>query len=199
MHVNKINGKLYIGQTCRTKVEQRYGKNGNQYKKCPIFYNAIQKYGWDNFKHIILFDNLSKEMADILEKELIKKYKTTEIEFGYNLNNGGQNTFDHRKIPVYQYSQNGIFIRKWSSSREVENEYEGYDYRGISRCCRRECKTYKGFVWSYTELDVEEIKNNMFNKNFKKVKQYTKNFEYINTYDSIKKASNATGVSYGNI
>ena len=58
MHKNKINGKVYIGQTC-TSLEERFGKNGIRYKGSTYFYNAIQKYGWDNFEHIILEDNIN--------------------------------------------------------------------------------------------------------------------------------------------
>ena len=75
VHINKINGKIYIGQTCRKNVKARYGKNGIQYQKCPRFWNAIQKYGWDNFEHIVLIENLTQEIADIVEVELIEKYK----------------------------------------------------------------------------------------------------------------------------
>ena len=57
MHKNKINGKVYIGQTY-TSLRARFGKNGIGYKGCPIFYNAIQKYGWDNFEHEILEENI---------------------------------------------------------------------------------------------------------------------------------------------
>lgn len=199
VHINKTNRKLYIGQTCRKIVEQRYGKNGNQYKKCPLFYNAIKKYGWNDFEHIVLFDNLSKEMADILEKELIKKYNTTDIEFGYNLNNGGQNTFEYKKIPVYQYTKDGKLVRKWNSAGAVEDEYDEYKFSSISRCCRKECKTYKGFIWSYVELSVKDINNIMNYKGLRKVKQYTKNCEYIKTYNSIKSASEITGSTYGSI
>ena len=53
-------------------MTDRYGKDGYQYHKCPYFWNAIQKYGWENFEHIVLIENLSKEVADIMESELIK-------------------------------------------------------------------------------------------------------------------------------
>ena len=60
VHINKINHKKYIGIT-KQKPEDRWGKNGENYKESPHFYAAIQKYGWDNFEHIILKENLTKE------------------------------------------------------------------------------------------------------------------------------------------
>ena len=53
-------------------MKDRYGKDGYQYHQCTHFWRAIQKYGWDNFEHIVLVENLSKEMANIIESELIK-------------------------------------------------------------------------------------------------------------------------------
>lgn len=89
IHKNKINGKLYIGQT--SQLPQKRWKNGKGYKTSPIFYNAILKYGWDNFEHIIFATNLSKDEADTLEENLIQKYQTQKNNFGYNIKNGGNN------------------------------------------------------------------------------------------------------------
>lgn len=88
-HVNKINGKRYIGITKR-KPEERWGSNGSNYNSSPHFYNAIKKYGWDNFEHEVLFENLSKDEACEKEKELIKIYNTTDRRFGYNSTTGGE-------------------------------------------------------------------------------------------------------------
>ena len=90
MHKNKVNGKKYIGQTCQ-KPEYRWGKEGKGYEQCPLFYSAIQKYGWDNFEHTIILTGLSAEEANLKEQELISFYKTTQKEFGYNLQKGGNN------------------------------------------------------------------------------------------------------------
>ena len=87
MHTNKTNGKKYIGITSQ-KPEDRW-KNGKGYHDNIYFCSAIQKYGWDGFEHIVLFDNLSKEEAENKEIELIKKIKTTDRECGYNIQNGG--------------------------------------------------------------------------------------------------------------
>ena len=86
-HRNKINGKIYIGITMQTP-EQRW-RHGEGYKSSPHFYAAIQKYGWDNFEHNILFQNLTKEEACKKEQELIAKYNSMNREYGYNSTSGG--------------------------------------------------------------------------------------------------------------
>ena len=86
------NGKVYIGQTGRLP-EERWCK-GNGYRGSTLFYNAIKKYGWDNIKHIILFENLSKEDADRIEISLIKKYQEQGI--CYNIREGGNGDIPHK-------------------------------------------------------------------------------------------------------
>ena len=83
------NGKIYIGQTCK-KPNDRW-RNGNGYKN-QVFYRAIKKYGWDNFKHEILFEKLTKEEADQKEIELISYYDSANPEKGYNVALGGFST-----------------------------------------------------------------------------------------------------------
>lgn len=86
MHISP-NGKRYIGITQNCLKRWR---NGLGYWQNKYFYSAIQKYGWDNFEHIIIADNLSLYDAEKMEVELITKYNTTEREFGYNHAEGGK-------------------------------------------------------------------------------------------------------------
>ena len=51
IHINTTNGKRYYGITCQ-EVEKRW-KNGKGYYKNKYFTKAINKYGWDNFEHIV--------------------------------------------------------------------------------------------------------------------------------------------------
>lgn len=83
------NGKVYIGVTS-TSVYKRWA-NGNGYKHQNAIGNAIKKYGWENFSHEILATNLNKDDAFAMEISLIKKYRSDEKEFGYNLSSGGEN------------------------------------------------------------------------------------------------------------
>ena len=87
-HINKINNKRYIGIT-KQNPSLRWGSNGINYKGSPVFWNALQKYGWNNFEHEILYSNLSKEDACHIEKKLIMEYKTQDRNFGYNITEGG--------------------------------------------------------------------------------------------------------------
>lgn len=89
MHINKINNKKYIGITKR-KPELRW-ENGKGYKNNEFFSNAILKYGWDGFEHRIIYENLTFEEACELEKDLIKKHKSNQRKFGYNIEGGGSN------------------------------------------------------------------------------------------------------------
>ena len=87
-HINKINGKRYIGIT-KQNPESRWGTDGTNYKSSPYFYSAIQKYGWDNFSHEILFNGLTKEEACDKEIELIAYFQTQDKQHGYNIMEGG--------------------------------------------------------------------------------------------------------------
>lgn len=82
------NGKKYIGITKR-KPNKRW-QNGYGYKTQKHFYRAIQIYGWNNIKHIILFDNLNYQQACNKEVELIKLFNTNNYNYGYNISSGGE-------------------------------------------------------------------------------------------------------------
>lgn len=89
IHKNKINNKVYIGQTCQ-KPEYRWN-HGEGYKQQEYFYSAIQKYGWDSFEHIIVRNNLSLEEANYWEEYYIKQYNSRNKQYGYNISPGGNN------------------------------------------------------------------------------------------------------------
>ena len=77
------NGKMYIGITGQKAIYR--WDNGNGYKKSPLFTIAIKAYGWDNIKHIVLIEGITKELAKECEIALISKYRTNCLDYGYNL------------------------------------------------------------------------------------------------------------------
>ena len=80
------SGKVYVGITKR-KPEYRWNHGKNYRKDQLLFYRAIQKYGWDNFTHVILYTGLSERDAKNIEISLIKQYKALGIS--YNMTDGG--------------------------------------------------------------------------------------------------------------
>lgn len=81
------NGKRYVGQT-RNRPEQRWS-NGHGYDSQQHFRRAIEKYGWDNFEHVVLCSVSSKEDADFLERWFISRWDTCNPDKGYNRAAGG--------------------------------------------------------------------------------------------------------------
>lgn len=86
-HTNMTNGKVYIGVTSQKPSRRWHGGSG--YRDQPVFWNAIQKYGWEGFSHEILHQGLSQSDAFRLEQEYIEQYKSSEREYGYNISGGG--------------------------------------------------------------------------------------------------------------
>lgn len=91
---NKINNKVYIGKT-----KSDFNKRMNQHKHDALhsnkfnfyFYNAIRKYGWDNFIWEILTETDSESKLNALEKLYIATYgKMCNI---YNCTNGSDGGF----------------------------------------------------------------------------------------------------------
>ena len=87
-HTNLINNKCYIGITSQKNPNKRWD-NGRGYKNNSYFWNAIQKYGWDNFSHEILYRDLTKARAEEEEIKLIKHFQSNMHDFGYNIESGG--------------------------------------------------------------------------------------------------------------
>lgn len=85
------DGKKYIGATCQ-KLSRRW-RNGESYKNCSRFAEAIEKIGWENIQHEVLEADLTREEADEKEREYIEKFHTTEANYGYNLQGGGRTNF----------------------------------------------------------------------------------------------------------
>lgn len=83
------NGKKYYGITGQKKVESRWN-NGRNYKSNQHFTRAINKYGWDNIEHIIIYDDLTESEAKELEQYFIQWYDTTNRAYGYNKSLGGE-------------------------------------------------------------------------------------------------------------
>lgn len=109
------NGKVYIGMT--SQIPYKRWHYGNGYGNNNAMGRAIKKYGWKNIKHIILKENLSKLDAEYYESYYIQKYKSNNIDFGYNSTNGGMLGTKVNSTTRKKYSANRVGI-KFSKSHK---------------------------------------------------------------------------------
>lgn len=91
---NKINNKVYIGQTVRT-LEERIAEHKR--KRLSLISKAIKKYGIENFEIEIIDSADTMELLNEKEVDWINKFKCV-VPYGYNQCEGGGNTkgFHHR-------------------------------------------------------------------------------------------------------
>lgn len=157
-HVNKINNKVYIGITCKASPELRWGKNGSNYY-LQVFGKAIEKYGWDNFEHIILFEGIGENEAKRIEKELIKEQKEKYgVNSCYNISAGGEGGLNTYKI--YCNETGEVF----NSAEEVINKQKHYKTttpNDIMLCC----KFYKEYIkmpWINKNYHYQFLKKNNY-------------------------------------
>lgn len=80
------SGKSYIGLT--KDYDGRCKQHQAEYSPCIAFLAAIKKYGWDNFIHEILVENVTLDAANILETQFIFEHQSL-FPGGYNLKSGG--------------------------------------------------------------------------------------------------------------
>jgi len=89
---NKVNGKVYIGQTgkfSQRKAQHIYDAFG---KKCNfVFHKALRKYGIEQFEWSIIWTG-EKSLIDEMEMYFINSYKSI-IPNGYNMLSGGKSIF----------------------------------------------------------------------------------------------------------
>ena len=88
---NKINGKIYIGQTIKTLQKRINGhiSNGNRYNY--KFANAIKKYGADGFEWEIIEECKTIKQLNEREEYWIKELNSMDSRIGYNVKYGGNN------------------------------------------------------------------------------------------------------------
>lgn len=111
---NKINGKIYIGQTTNT-LKKRWSQHKSDKKGyCKLLFFALNKYGENSFSVETL--DYAENIEELNDKEKYYiEYLNTLAPNGYNLLTGGNNRTHHE-----------ISKRKMSESRKgVDNPMYG--------------------------------------------------------------------------
>lgn len=186
-YTNKVNGKVYIGQT-RNSLKRR-ASGGSGYKN-TVFAKAIKKYGWKNFEGEILQDDIrTQEEANLAEIYFINLYNSRDSNYGYNMSPGGN--ISKEGEPVYQYTLDGKFLEEYASANAA-NKKLNIDSTSILSVCNNKRMSAGGYIWSHEKH--EQIEPIPLDTRTIPVYQYDMFGNYLVEY---KNAFDA-GIKYGN-
>lgn len=206
-HISPI-GKSYVGITSQNP--KRRFQNGAGYITQPAFNRAIEKYGWENFKHEILEENLTEKEACEKEDYYIKKFNSVAPN-GYNSRGGGIHGRTSG-FPVMQYFNNepvNFFenvaqalemlniapqtIHKYNSA---ENNICGYHFEMLPEIVPNNIPAEYYEIFNEGHLNIREmVKENarriIVERNkegTRPINQYDLDGHYIRTFSSINEA-----------
>ena len=181
------NGKIYIGIT-KQDVKTRW-KNGHGYDNNRHFKRAINKYGWENIIHEVLFKNLTKEEACLMEKFYIQLYNSSNPKCGYNNSLGGEKGALHSENSKKKISEAQTGRKLSQSTKEkMSNAHKGI--KKTKEHKKHISEGRKGIIFS--EEHKQKIRD----------AQITRKVICLTTgeiFEDIKSATNKYSIAEGNI
>ena len=192
------DGLYYFGQT--QKVEKRWECNGIRYKGTAL-QPYIEKYGWDNIQHIVLFENQTRENALWIEDFLIETAREDGVcinkqrsgliskEEGYD-----KKYYEENKDKKLEYQQQYREQNK-EQIREYQKQYREQNKDKINEQKRNYYERNKEKFKEYREQNKEQIREyqRQYQREYKeqnkdKIREY--NREYQREYRQRKKLEN---------
>lgn len=218
---NKINNKVYIGQTVKTRPSDRFSQHRyiarhlEQEKSNSYLHQAMAKYGVDNFAF---------EVVEIVENDKLNEREQYWINFydslvphGYNLTIGGEGTSgfsrpqtleekEKRKQSNKQfYIDHPDALQKLSQRTKQLWEDEGYRKRvteGNKQFAQEHPDLNKGqnnpmYGKRHTEEALSKIQSYATTRKVKIIQLDKDTLQEIQIFSGVKDAEKALGVSHG--
>ena len=195
------SSKVYIGIT-KFDPKYRWLNNGRGYKTQTTLFNAIIKYGWINFKHEILYKNLSEEQALDKEEELIQQYKSYDRRYGYNISLRGpkygafikERIIKSRRLPiaplpnwknrgkiVHKKDANGTIIRTYRSIHELAVDLNTPIETLRTRLNKYKTLIYNDYIYEYAKVQVPKVEMlDLSGEHIKTFNSLSEAYKYIN-------------------
>ena len=171
---NKVNGKIYVGQTTRS-MDVRWGSHARGANRTGVFDRAIRLYGKDNFFREEIATAFDQDELDRMERLFIVEFDS-RVPAGYNVLPGGSGYKEmgpeqKRKISVAQKGRHPSSRRVTclDLASGIERSYlsmnmavlDGFDRNIIRGCCCGKFYHHRLHRWkwsadlSYPEIDLK--------------------------------------------
>lgn len=184
-----INRKCYIGKTNNLKeriiYHKKCSKSKNKKFKNILFYKAIRKYGFDNFKWEILKECDTLEILNLLETFMIMVHHSHISEGGYNMTWGGDGgdifTYNPKKEQIREkHRQNLMGNRYWLGKHHTEKTKQkmSIKHKGLKKGIKltEEHKKKIGLAFKGKKLSEEhkkKIRLSNIGKHYKRIDLFT--------------------------
>lgn len=218
---NKINNKIYVGQTIKTRPTDRFSQHRyiarhlEQEKNSSYLHQAMAKYGVDNFTFEII-ETVKNDELNEREQYWIDFYNSLTPQ-GYNLTTGGEGTPNFSRSQTLEekekrkQSNKQFYINHPEALQELSQRtkklWEDEEYR------KKVTESNKRFAQEHPDLNKGQ-NNPMYGKHHTKealakiqahaatrktkIVQLDKDtLEEIQVFNGIKDAEKALGVSHG--
>ncbi len=152
---NSINDAVYVGIT-RTSLEARYRAHKHSAKRGVVtpLYSLIRKYGFENFR-IVLISEFQHE-TDLLaaEKALIQAYRISGSRC-LNILDGGESYF-----PIKDWEAQKAKLRKARAGRKpaLGMKHSDENKKLFSECGKRRWDMYGRYPSNVTDLSFKDAK-----------------------------------------
>ena len=163
-HVTPDN-MYYFGAT--SNIKRRWSNNGAKYKKTSL-QPYIEKFGWDNIQHIVLFENQTRENALWIEDFLI----TTAREDGVCINK-------HRSGLVSK--EEGYDQQYYEQNKDKKSDYNREYYQQNKEQILEQTKQY----YEQNKDKKSDYNREYYQQNKDKIKETSKQY-YETNKDKIK-------------
>ena len=195
---NKMNGKIYIGQTIRS-IQNRLEEHQKESSNCVAIYNAIKKYGWENFEKD--YYECPDEDLNFFEELLVREMGTL-APGGYNLREGGGSRGKMSEESKQKLSEATRGDKcYWYGKTHSEETKQKISEANIGRTLSEETKqkmseatkgdkhpVYGKTLSDETKQKMSESRLGENNHAAKRVYQYTLDGTFINSFGSSEEA-----------
>jgi group I intron endonuclease len=202
---NKINGKVYVGETMNLRQRVYSYHKSNIDTPRPIL-RAINKHGLENFSfEYQYYPDISKDELLDIEERLIKEHNSLMSGNGYNVCSRGQNRYSVTQSPEARKRRSEIFkgrviTKEWREN--MSKAKSGMNHPMYGKKLKEETRKKMGDSrrgkknWRYGKTTSDEHRHKLMinRKDRVEVEQYTKSGEFIARYPSVKEAARKTGI-----
>lgn len=196
---NKINGKMYIGKATnlyKRVYDEMHGFRHKRHQNLKKLFNAVKKYGLDNF-YVLKLLECPRKYLEKIEKSLIQYYDTKNN--GYNCTFGGEGVLGHVITKNQIEKQKKSMKLYWSDERKKEHSQKMKEWfetqpSNVQKNMKEGNRWWKNPI--YKEKQIRECRNSLTSTRIEKQRRSI--LDYYKTHTSKKaivvSVSNSDGV-----